>query len=508
VNEEQAFLAAILADPDDDAPRLVFADWLEERGDPRGEFIRGQCRLARMREWDDGYTELETRCGLLERTHREEWLAPISDLVRESERLWQRSVITRGFPEVVVLKPEEFPDRLERQAAHAPIRGVVFDEPYYSEPRPGVWRSLALKRLRQIWFYRYPAYRGHPQRFPSAVLLSPRLGVTNLGVSSDLVESLPKTIAEAPFAPRLHHLELTSRAPSSSWWRPLWRAKTLRSLRRFAFRTRDHLHQELDLGEFTSAPWFAGLEWLTLAGSENGPPLAIPDLGRFLGSGNLLALSVGGFAIPEAETQRLRTMPEIPLQHLDLGSGRGVGRKALRTLLRSPGLRGLRSFALADNGNVALTALTEAPMRENLRVLRLGGHPAGLLQLAKAGCPQLRRFECWSRGARGDTLVLARALNTLLDPDHFPHLVSLGMSGGLVRADLFRLVADPPGSARLKELRLGSFPGPDEARTLAESRALSGLTCLRIQPAYRRPGEGEAAKDILLQRFGPRLHAD
>lgn len=29
---EQAFKAAILANPEDPAPRLVFADWLEERG--------------------------------------------------------------------------------------------------------------------------------------------------------------------------------------------------------------------------------------------------------------------------------------------------------------------------------------------------------------------------------------------------------------------------------------------------------------------------------------------
>jgi uncharacterized protein (TIGR02996 family) len=508
VNEEKAFLSAILADPDDDAPRLVFADWLEERGDPRGEFIRGQCRLARMRKWDDGYTELETRCGLLERTHRDAWLAPITDLVRDSERWWERSVMARGFPEVVVLKPEEFPDRLERQAAHAPIRGVVFTEPYHSEPRPGVWRSLVLKRLRQIWFYRAPAYRGRPQRFPAAVLLSPRLRVTNLGVSSDLVERLPGTIAEAPFAPQLHHLELTSRAPSSSWWCPLWRAKTLRCLRRFAFRSRDHLHHHLDLGELTSAPWFAGLEWLKLAGSENGPPLAIPDLGRFLGSGNLLALSVGGFAIPEAETQRLRTMPEIPLQHLDLGSGRGVGRKVLRALIRSPGFRGLRSFALTDNGNVALSALSEAPMRDNLRVLRLGGHSSGLLQLARSGCPQLRRLEFRSGGLQEDKAGLARALGALLDPDNSPRLVSLGMAGGLMRGDLVRLVAGHPGSTRLKELRLSSFPGPDEARILSESRRLSGLTCLRIQSRFRRSEEREAAKDILLQRFGPRLQAD
>ncbi len=36
---EDALLAAIEAAPDADGPRLVYADWLQERGDPRGHFI-------------------------------------------------------------------------------------------------------------------------------------------------------------------------------------------------------------------------------------------------------------------------------------------------------------------------------------------------------------------------------------------------------------------------------------------------------------------------------------
>ncbi len=36
---ERELLAAIIAHPDDDAARSVYADWLTERGDPRGEFI-------------------------------------------------------------------------------------------------------------------------------------------------------------------------------------------------------------------------------------------------------------------------------------------------------------------------------------------------------------------------------------------------------------------------------------------------------------------------------------
>src|SRR5712664_4048321 len=46
--EEDAFLQAIIDNPEDDTPRLRFADWLAERADPRGEFIRTQCRLARL----------------------------------------------------------------------------------------------------------------------------------------------------------------------------------------------------------------------------------------------------------------------------------------------------------------------------------------------------------------------------------------------------------------------------------------------------------------------------
>ena len=38
---------AVLADPDDDAPRLVYADWLSERGDPWGELITVQITRTR-----------------------------------------------------------------------------------------------------------------------------------------------------------------------------------------------------------------------------------------------------------------------------------------------------------------------------------------------------------------------------------------------------------------------------------------------------------------------------
>jgi uncharacterized protein (TIGR02996 family) len=41
---EPDFIQAILAAPDDEATRLVYADWLEERDDPRAELIRTQMK--------------------------------------------------------------------------------------------------------------------------------------------------------------------------------------------------------------------------------------------------------------------------------------------------------------------------------------------------------------------------------------------------------------------------------------------------------------------------------
>jgi uncharacterized protein (TIGR02996 family) len=79
---EDAFLQAILETPVDDLPRLAYADWLEEQGDPRGEFIHVQCRLTRMDAEDDMRFELEEREDELLRRHQDEWLGELRPLLR------------------------------------------------------------------------------------------------------------------------------------------------------------------------------------------------------------------------------------------------------------------------------------------------------------------------------------------------------------------------------------------------------------------------------------------
>jgi len=51
LSDRDALFAAICANPEEDTPRLMFADWLDENGEPeRAEFIRLQCELARLAE--------------------------------------------------------------------------------------------------------------------------------------------------------------------------------------------------------------------------------------------------------------------------------------------------------------------------------------------------------------------------------------------------------------------------------------------------------------------------
>jgi uncharacterized protein (TIGR02996 family) len=60
MTHEEAFLQAISEQPDDDAPRLIYADWLEEHGKAAfAQFIRVQCELARHPQEDERWLELK-----------------------------------------------------------------------------------------------------------------------------------------------------------------------------------------------------------------------------------------------------------------------------------------------------------------------------------------------------------------------------------------------------------------------------------------------------------------
>ncbi len=59
--EERHFLAAIRKNLDDRLPRLVYADWLEEQGDPRGELVRIEEAVRVTPIYSDLYWKLKPR---------------------------------------------------------------------------------------------------------------------------------------------------------------------------------------------------------------------------------------------------------------------------------------------------------------------------------------------------------------------------------------------------------------------------------------------------------------
>lgn len=77
---QRALITKILSEPDDDLPRLIFADWLEEHGDPRGEFIRLQCRLHGMTAADPDWNPCKERERDLLAARQKEWLGRLEKL--------------------------------------------------------------------------------------------------------------------------------------------------------------------------------------------------------------------------------------------------------------------------------------------------------------------------------------------------------------------------------------------------------------------------------------------
>lgn len=118
--DADALLAAVLADPADDFPRLVFADWLEEHGDAdRAEFIRLQCELAGTA---DPPLAARARERTLLATRGAGWLAPLRADGEPLAGKGTHGQFVRGFVEVVWMPAAVFLRRADRLFARTPAR--------------------------------------------------------------------------------------------------------------------------------------------------------------------------------------------------------------------------------------------------------------------------------------------------------------------------------------------------------------------------------------------------
>jgi uncharacterized protein (TIGR02996 family) len=123
MNEELGLLKDIIENPDDDTPRLRYADWLEGHGQPeRAELIRGQVALASMSLSDPRHDQLGRRNSQLLYQHGDAWAAPFTGPgVREVH-------FNRGFVEKIEATATAFARRGAAWAAATPLREVKLTE--------------------------------------------------------------------------------------------------------------------------------------------------------------------------------------------------------------------------------------------------------------------------------------------------------------------------------------------------------------------------------------------
>jgi uncharacterized protein (TIGR02996 family) len=122
IDLEASLLASVLASPEQDGPRLVYADWLTERGDPRGQFIREQVQLAGLEETDPRWSALHASSERLAHRHRQEWLALLG-----LDRLQVRQLtFSRGLLEGAWLD-QPSPRALQDLLGRAPLRWLRLD---------------------------------------------------------------------------------------------------------------------------------------------------------------------------------------------------------------------------------------------------------------------------------------------------------------------------------------------------------------------------------------------
>lgn len=225
------FLQAILDDPDDDTHRLVYADWLDEHGEPeQAEFIRVQVELARSREALATRRALGAREEELLERFGDAWARPVRGLARE----W---VFRRGFIEDVVAETGRFVATAEELFRLAPVR-----------------------RARLYW--------GMVTRFRSAPRTSRARTPWALATPYERARFMGR-LAECPQLARLRALDLSGGTFGSDGLRALAASEHLTGL------------TELNLGgnhvgdggvrALVAATWLPGLEILDLRRNDIGP---------------------------------------------------------------------------------------------------------------------------------------------------------------------------------------------------------------------------------------------
>jgi uncharacterized protein (TIGR02996 family) len=507
----KGFLDDIVANIDDDTPRLVYADWLDEHGQAeRAEFIRAQVDLERLPMDSPARAGLEDRADDLLTEFEERWLAPVpAHLLRWTWR--------RGFLEMVeFVGPGSAADMVRLCAAHP------LTETQWSAPESVLLPGLGVPEIAELPFLHLSSgYR--PERFLQG--LAGRKAPANL-TGLTLPGADPAAVAALPCAASLTRLDLDQLCqeadaladalaagawPRLSHLRVYWGGSAdARRLRPLFAPPRSERWRDLECGTVAPdvLPLLAGLPALRrlklrLSGSPVRPftlPPALTDLTCSAQGGEGPLLS----ALAETDgVERLRCL------RLFLGEPlRGKNRAALRRLLGR--VRGpvLRLFAHQDCEGF-LAGLVTLPHLD--RVVGVEGSyvPEATEVKALFACPDLtglRELEVRFRRLREpEVRRLAKApwlerlqkldlsatemgpggLMLLLKSPHLRRLTSLSVNQVRMNARALQILEEWPGLPRLRRLKI-SLEQPRGAELLPlRLEGLSPLAVLHVLSSIR-----------------------
>ncbi|MCI0702163.1 MAG: TIGR02996 domain-containing protein [Planctomycetia bacterium] len=464
MTDADALLRAIIRHPEDDTPRLIYADWLQENGrSEEAEFIRVECRLATTTPDDPDYPALldrEEELRLWLSTHvpgPELTLAGGLSLAGGSE-WWKRTL--RGFPRFMTFEGYHRPgtramralaSALEKAFDVLPTRWLGVNGISVTQLATLV-KQPVLERLSQLSIHAFTNEPDEVVRLLANCSHLKNLRGLSLGVS--LSDAGCEALASAPWG-ELEWFYLNCPEITPAGLRALASTDWFRNLRELTLANTllDETFQEL-----CRLPAFPNLHtlelgrnqfpesiWQTFARSRSFPALTRLNLswgnmseGRLtaLASANgftLRALDLTGCAIgSRGSISALTTAPWAgSLRMLDL-SYNMLNASEVKAIASCRKFTELKHLSLAHNpfGPPTLAAITANPALRGLRSLRLEGRSRydnrGLTPghfekfLAKLDMPDLRHLDLSERP------VGARAVRLLTDP-RFSSLTRLGL---------------------------------------------------------------------------------
>jgi uncharacterized protein (TIGR02996 family) len=506
-----AFLESIIETPDDDTPRLIFSDWLDEQGDhDRAEFIRLQCRLAQQTFPD---TDDRLRAEDLLDTHESAWLDgfPESDEIRPS--LFERGFVDRAN----VSSLEAFRDHAAalRQTTVRTIR--VERGGYERGSLPADWPGWSECRgLSGLAF----SFFGFGPEETALLLTSPYLAeLRTLRITySDFDSHSLAALAASSRVASLTHLDLKNHRVFVEGIRALGRSSTLCNLR-----TLELDHDPLAGPEgnrfdgaaviaLSQAPTLRNLTRLSLCPVE----LDAPAVAALATSPYLTGLRSLGFACAKEFTPDLRPLLGSPilagLEHLDLhdlclsaaavkelvGSPRPAHLRALglrvescgiegvEALLASPWAAGLQELELVDaprwlRDRSPVLALGNADSLGELRELKLIQAHTGDAELkALASNRHLSRLTSLSLGY-ADNATTAAGLRNFAESPNLSALRRFYFRGGGLGGIVVQGLADTPLASRLVALNLRAQQlGPYDVRPFLDRSRWPRLVRLEL----------------------------